>query len=335
MKAMVLERPRPVDDSPLAERELASSGPEEGEVRVKVHVCGVCRTDLHIVEGELAAPELPVVPGHQVVGTVDATGDGVERVARGDRVGIPWMNSTCGNCLYCRSGRENLCDEARFTGLHRKGGYAEYVTVPEQFVYSIPRGFPDEQAAPLLCAGIIGYRTLKRSRVEPGERLGLYGFGASAHVTIQVARHWGCDVYVFTRSEDHQKHARELGAGWVGTAQDDPGVLMDACLVFAPAGWLMVEALKRTRKGGTVASAGIHMTPIPEFPYRLIYGERSLTTAANATYEDGVELLNLAHEIPISTEVEPYPLNRANEALQDLKNSRFRGAAVLKVSPRS
>ena len=331
MRVKILHKATSVYDAPLRDADIPVAEPQDNEVRIKVNVCGVCRTDLHIVEGDLNLPKLPLIPGHQVVGIVDTTGKDVTRVKTGDRVGLPWMSSTCGECHYCRHGLENLCDKACFTGLHRDGGYAEYTITPEQFIYSIPDGFSDEQVAPLLCAGIIGYRTLKRCNIQPGQRLGIYGFGASAHVTIQIARHWGCDVYVFTRGENHQKHAEELGARWTGPTQNNPGEEMDASIVFAPVGWLLIEALKRVRKAGTVASAGIHMTPIPEFPYDHIYGERTVTTAANATYEDGVELLNLAREIPIKTEVECFGLADANETLRDLKDSRFRGAAVLRI----
>lgn len=327
----MLHRTASAYEEPLLMSDTDVPEPGDDEVSIRVKVCGVCRTDLHIVEGDLKIPRFPVIPGHQVVGTVETAGRNVKKVKAGDRVGLPWMSSTCGRCGYCVQGSENLCDDARFTGLHRDGGYAEFAIAPQQFVYRIPQGFPDNQAAPLLCAGIIGYRTLKQSGIKPGQRLGLYGFGASAHVTIQVARYRGCEVHVFTRGVSHQKHAEELGATWAGTAHDDPGVQMDASLVFAPVGWLMVEALKRVRKGGTVASAGIYMTPIPEFPYDLIYGERTVTTAANATYEDGAELLQLANEIPIQTEVELYRLEDANRALRELKESKFRGAAVLKV----
>lgn len=331
MKAMMLHKATSVYDVPLQDSDISIPDPGDNEIRIQVNVCGVCRTDLHIIEGDLEIPKLPVIPGHQIVGIVDTVGKDITKIKIGDRVGLPWMSSTCGDCNYCTNGQENLCDFAQFTGLHRDGGYAEIAVAPEQFVYPIPDGFPDDQVAPLLCAGIIGFRTLKQSNIQPGQRLGLHGFGASAHVTIQIARHWGCDVYVFTRSEDHQLHAEELGAVWIGSAQSDPGVEMDASLVFAPVGWLMVEALKRVRKGGTVVSAGIHMTPIPEFPYSLIYGERTVTTAANATYEDGTELLKLAKKIPIHTEIELYDLVNANKALQDLKDSKFRGAAVLKI----
>jgi len=329
---MILHKATSVYDDPLRKADISQNEPGEKEVRIQVDVCGICRTDLHIVEGDLNIPKLPLIPGHQIVGTVDSTGEEVTKVKIGDRIGLPWMNSTCGECFYCKSGSENLCDRARFTGLHQDGGYAEYTIAPEQFLYPIPDGFPNQQAAPLLCAGIIGYRTLKQSKIQSGQRLGLYGFGASAHVTIQIAKHWGCEVYVFTRGEDHQKHAEELGASWTGTIQRDPGVEMDASIVFAPAGWLMIEALKRVRKAGIVASAGIHMTPIPEFPYSLIYGERTITSAANATYDDGVELLNLAKEIPIRTKIESYNLEDVNDALRDLKDSKFRGAAILRIS---
>jgi propanol-preferring alcohol dehydrogenase len=242
------------------------------------------------------------------------------------------MNRTCGKCSFCTKKNENLCDDVEFTGLHRNGGYAEYTSVPQQFVYPLPEGISDEQTAPLLCAGIIGYRTLKLSGIKKGQKLGLYGFGASAHVTIQIANYWDCEVNVFTRSKDHQKHAEKLGAVWTGTAEDDPKVEMDASLIFAPAGWLMAEALKKVRKGGTVVSAGIHMTDLPEMPYSLLYGEKTLTSAANATFVDGAELLHLAAEIPIVTEVELYPLSEANKALADLKESKISGAGVLNVS---
>ncbi|MFQ6607967.1 MAG: zinc-dependent alcohol dehydrogenase family protein [Fidelibacterota bacterium] len=332
MRAMTLRQPGPIDKNRLITSSLEYTKPTKEEVLIRVSCCGVCRTDLHIVEGDLKVPVLPIIPGHQVVGVVEAIGNEVGNIKEGDRVGLPWMNSTCGSCDYCESNQENLCSKAQFTGLHRHGGYAEYVTTPQQFVYPLPNDIPYEQVAPLLCAGVIGFRTLKLSGIQPGEKLGLYGFGASAHVTIQVARHWDCKVYVFTRSIDHQKHAEELGAFWTGTSKDDPGTELDASLVFAPVGWLMIEALERVRKGGTVISAGIHMSDIPQFPYQLIYGEKTISTAANATYADGAELLQLAGEIPIRTEVEIYSLDKANEALRDLKASRFNGAAVLTIS---
>lgn len=331
MKAMVLREPKPVEDNPLEKVELPVPEPAPGQVRLRVGACGVCHTDLHLVEGEIATPKLPVVPGHQIVGRVDALGEGVIRFAVGDRVGVPWLYSTCGECEYCQRGLENLCDNARFTGQHADGGFAEYMVVPADFAYSIPIGFPDDQAAPLLCAGIIGYRSLRLSEIEPGERLGLYGFGASAHVTIQVARHWDCEVYVFTRSEEHQRHARALGAAWVGQAQDTPPAELDSAITFAPAGWLVPEALRVLRKGGTLAINAIHMSPIPELPYHLLYGERTVRSVANSTRRDAEELLLLAAEIPIQTEVELYPLDQANAVLQRLKRAEVQGAAVLQV----
>ena len=332
MKAMILETPRPAEENPLALVDLPLPEPEVGQVRLRVRVCGVCHTDLHLVEGEIALPKLPIVPGHQIVGTVDALGAGVSRFALGDRLGVPWLYSTCGECEYCRRGMENLCDEARFTGQHADGGFAEFMVVPADFAYPIPEGFADVQAAPLLCAGIIGYRALRLSEIQPGGRLGLYGFGASAHVTIQVARHWGCEVYVFTRSEEHQRHALELGAAWVGQAQDTPPAELDSAVTFAPAGWLVPEALRVLRKGGTLAINAIHMSPIPEMPYRLLYGERTVRSVANATRQDAVELLQLAAQIPIHTDVELYHLEEANAVLQRLKRREIQGAAVLQVA---
>ncbi len=332
MNAMVLQETRPAEENPLLAASLPAPEPAPGEVRLRVRACGVCHTDLHLVEGEIATPKLPVVPGHQIVGHVDALGNDVTRFAIGDRVGVPWLYSTCGTCDFCRGGQENLCNHARFTGQHVDGGFAQYMVVPDSFACPIPEGFPDEQAAPLLCAGIIGYRSLRLSEIQPGGRLGLYGFGASAHVTIQVALHWGCEVYVFTRSEDHQLHARELGAAWVGQAQDTPPAELDSAITFAPAGWLVPEVLRVLRKGGTLAFNAIHMSPIPELPYRLIYGERTVRSVANATRRDAEELLHLAAEIPIHTEVELYSLAEANAVLQRIKRAEIQGAAVLQVA---
>jgi propanol-preferring alcohol dehydrogenase len=332
MKAMVLREPRPVEENPLGYVDLPKPEPAPGQVRLRVRTCGVCHTDLHLVEGEIALPKLPVVPGHQIVGQVDALGEGVTRFKAGDRVGVPWLYSTCGHCDYCRRGLENLCDNARFTGQHVDGGFAEYMVVPADFAYPIPIGFPDDQAAPLLCAGIIGYRSLRLSEIRPGGRLGLYGFGASAHVSIQVARYWGCEVYVFTRSAEHQRHALDLGAAWVGQAQDTPPVGLDSAITFAPAGWLVPEALRVLRKGGTLAINAIHMSPIPEMSYDLMYGERTVRSVTNATRQDGEELLRLAASIPIDTDVELYPLQQANMVLQRLKESKVKGAAVLQVA---
>jgi propanol-preferring alcohol dehydrogenase len=328
---MVLREPRPVEENPLEVVDMPAPEPVPGQIRLRVRACGVCHTDLHLVEGEIPSFRLPVVPGHQIIGRVEALGEGVERFAVGDRVGVPWLYSTCGRCDYCQRDLENLCDEARFTGQHADGGFAEYMVVPADFAYTIPMGFPDDQAAPLLCAGIIGYRSLRLSGIEPGERLGLYGFGASAHVTIQVALHWGCEAYVFTRSAEHQRHALTLGAAWVGQAQDTPPTKLDGAITFAPAGWLVPEALRVLRKGGTLAINAIHMSPIPEMPYSLLYGERIVRSVANATRQDAEDLLRLAARIPIHTDVELYPLEQANAVLQRLKRAEVQGAAVLHV----
>ncbi len=331
MKAMVLRKARPIEEKPLEAVEVPAPTPGPDEIRIKVQACGVCHTDLHTVEGELTLPRLPVIPGHQIVGVVDQLGANVTRFRLGDRVGVAWLYSSCGQCDFCQRGLENLCDQARFTGLHADGGYAQYTVVPAAFAYPIPPGFPDLQAAPLLCAGVIGYRSLRLSEIQPGERLGLYGFGASAHVTIQVARHWGCEVFVFTRSEEHRQLARELGAAWVGGARDEPPALLDSAITFAPAGWIVLEALRVLRKGGTVAINAIHMSPIPEMKYSLIYGERTLRSVANMARQDAEELLQLAAQIPIHTEVEVYPLAEANRVLQRLKDRQVRGAAVLEI----
>ena len=332
MKALILEQPRPAEENPLALVSLPRPEPAPGQVLLRVRACGVCHTDLHLVEGEIPTPKLPVVPGHQIIGRVTALGEGVTRFHAGDRVGVPWLYSTCGRCDYCQRGLENICDGARFTGQHADGGFAEYMVVPADFAYPIPIGFPDDQAAPLLCAGIIGYRSLRLSEIQPGGRLGLYGFGASAHVTIQVARHWECEVHVFTRSKEHRRHALELGAAWAGEAQDTPPAELDSAITFAPAGWLVPEALRVLRKGGTLAINAIHMSPIPELPYGLIYGERTVRSVANATRQDAEDLLRLAAKIPIDTEVELYPLAEANAVLQRLKRAEIRGAAVLQVA---
>jgi propanol-preferring alcohol dehydrogenase len=354
MKAMQLREPRPVDENPLELTDLPLPEPGPGQVRLRVQMCGVCHTDLHTVKGELDLPRLPIVPGHQVVATVDKIGPspvhsvdpvsdtreagGVRELRIGDRAGVGWVFSTCRGtlppddmCPYCRHGKENLCQRAQFTGLHADGGYAQYMVAPARFVYLLPEGFPDAQAAPLLCAGIIGYRSLRLSEIERGGRLGLYGFGASAHIAIQVARYWGCEVYVFTRSPDHQQHARELGAAWVGRAQDTPPRELDAAITFAPAGWLVPEVLRVLRKGGTLAINAIHMSPIPELPYHLLYGERTVRSVANFARQDAEELLALAAEIPIHTDVELYPLDAANAVLHRLKQRQVRGEAVLQI----
>jgi propanol-preferring alcohol dehydrogenase len=332
MRAMVLERSRPAEENPLEVRDVPVPEPGSGEIRVRVRCCGVCHTDLHTVEGDLELPKLPVVPGHQIVGTVDALGPGVRAFHEGDRVGIPWLYSVCGTCAFCLKSSENLCDFARFTGFHVDGGYAEAMVVSESFAYAIPQQFSDVNAAPLLCAGIVGYRSLKLSGVSPGERLGLYGFGASAHIVLQLARYKGCEVYVFTRSEAHRQLARRLGAQWVGEARDDPQHQLDAAIIFAPAGALLLDALRVLRKGGTVALAGITMTPIPELDYSLIYHERVVRSVANSTRDDARELLELAAQVPVETQVQVFELEQANAALQALKHSRIEGAGVLRVA---
>ena len=331
MRAMLLEKPRPAEENPLRLVEIPLPEPSAGEIRVRVRACGLCHTDLHTVEGDLTFPKLPIVPGHQIVGTVDALGADVVDFREGDRVGVPWLYSTCGQCEYCLRGLENLCERARFTGLHTNGGYAEAIVVPADFAYALPTNFSDLEAAPLLCAGVIGYRALKLSNLGTGERLGLYGFGASAHIVIQIARHWKCEVSVFTRAESHRELARKLGAVWTGAAADPPPAPLDAAIIFAPAGKLVPDALRALRKGGTLALAGITMSSIPEMDYQLIYQERTLRSVANSTREDVRSLLSLAAEIPVRTEIETFQLPEANRALQNLKSSRIHGAGVLVI----
>jgi len=332
MRAMVLEKPRPAEEAPLQLRDIPEPMPGPGEIRARVRVCGVCHTDLHIVQGELPMHKLPVVPGHQVVGVVDAVGTGPKGFKEGDRAGVIWLHSTDGSCEYCRRNSENLCVNAKFTGYDVNGGYAESVIVPAAFAYTIPKTFSDENAAPLLCAGVIGYRSLKLSGAARSDRLGLYGFGASAHIVLQIARHMGCEVYVFTRAAAHRELAKKLGAAWVGDAKDRPPHELDAAIVFAPAGPVVLDALRALRKGGTVALAGITMTPIPQMDYSLIYGERIVRSVANSTRQDARELLELAAEVPVRTAVTPYALEEANRAVADMKHSRIGGAAVLRVS---
>ncbi|HEU6444981.1 MAG TPA: zinc-dependent alcohol dehydrogenase family protein [Gaiellaceae bacterium] len=328
MRAMVLRRP----GEPLVLEQLPLPEPGPGELRVRVLACGVCRTDLHIVDGELADPKLPLVLGHQIVGMVDEVGAGAERHSRGDRVGIPWLGWTCGECRYCRSGRENLCDRARFTGYHLDGGFAEAAVADSRFCFRLPDGYPVLQAAPLLCAGLIGFRALRLAGDAP--RLGLYGFGAAAHVIAQVAHSQGRRVFAFTRAGDSagQEFARSLGAEWAGAAEEPPPEPLDAAIVFAPAGELVPLALGSLAKGGTVVCAGIHMSDIPAIPYELLWGERSIRSVANLTRRDGEEFLELAPRVPVRTHVEAFPLEAANEALDRLRAGEVRGAAVLSVA---
>jgi propanol-preferring alcohol dehydrogenase len=322
---MVLPAPR----APLVPADLPLPEPGPGQLRIRVTACGVCRTDLHGTDGELPRPKLPLVLGHEVVGRVDAVGEGVRRFAVGDRVGIPWLGWTDGTCAWCRSGRENLCERARFTGYDLDGGYAEAAIVDERYAFPIPPGYGDAEAAPLLCAGFIGYRAW--APVRGARRLGLYGFGASAHIVAQLARYAGQEVYAFTRPGDQegQAFARSLGAVWAGGSGDTPPERLDAAILFAPVGALVPTALAATGPGGAVVCAGIHMSDIPSFPYRLLWGERSVRSVANLTRRDGDELLTLAPAAGVRTQVTTYPLDRANEALADLRGGRVRGAAVL------
>ena len=318
MKACLLRTPAPIEQNPLEYTEYPEPVPGPRELLVRVQVCGVCRTDLHVIEGELPPKRSPLIPGHQVVGVVDKAGEGAHRFAKGSRVGIAWLHKTDGTCAYCRRGEENLCDAPLFTGYSVNGGYAEWIVAPETFVYPIPDGFPDEQAAPLLCAGIIGFRCLKMAQVARGARLGFYGFGAAAHVAIQVAKHWGVEAYASTRDDRHQKLARELGAVWAGGTLDAPPEKLDAAIVFAPAGEIVPAALKALRKGGRLILGGIHMSDIPSFPYDLLYQERMIRSVANNTRRDGEEFLALAAAIPIRTSVQVFPLSEANRALNAL-----------------
>jgi alcohol dehydrogenase, propanol-preferring len=324
---MILDSP----GEPLRDAEVPEPEPGPEQVLLRVHACAVCRTDLHVVDGELPDPKLPLIPGHQIVGAVEEVGGRVDRFAVGDRVGVPWLGYTDGACRYCLTGRENLCDNARFTGYQMDGGYAAYTVADHRFCFPMPEGYPDLQAAPLLCAGLIGYRSLRAA--GDAERLGLYGFGASAHIIVQVAAHQGREVFAFTREgdEEGQSFARELGAAWAGGSFETPPEELDAAIIFAPVGALVPAALKAVAKGGVVVCAGIHMSDIPSFPYEILWGERSVRSVANLTRRDGEEFLALAPEVPVHTEVVPFPLEEANEGLNALRAGKIRGAAVLVV----
>jgi propanol-preferring alcohol dehydrogenase len=325
MKAQLLDAAR----SPLREAEIPIPEPGGGELLLRVHACGICRTDLHVVDGELARPKLPLVPGHQIVGTVVSAGPGADDLGPGARVGVPWLGWTCGNCRFCRTGRENLCERARFTGYDIDGGYAEYAVADRRFCFAIPEGYPDLQAAPLLCAGLIGYRALRMA--GDAERVGFYGFGAAAHILAQVARFEGRRVFALTKPGDAagQAFARELGAVWAGGTDERPPEPLDAAILFAPAGELVPLALRAVERGGRVVCAGIHMSDIPSFPYEILWGERSVRSVANLTRADGEAFLALAPRVPVLTSVEVFPLERAGEALEALRAGRIRGAAVL------
>jgi propanol-preferring alcohol dehydrogenase len=328
---MVLKKPAPAEQSPLHLDEVTLPLPRQGEIRIQVRCCGLCHTDLHTVEGDLPLPRLPLIPGHQIVGLVDALGPGVRTLKEGDRVGVPWLHSTDGTCDYCRRGQENLCSAAQFTGYHVDGGYADYAIAHEAYACPLPSTFSDQNAAPLLCAGIIGYRSYRLSGARSGDRLGLYGFGASAHLVLQFARYLGCELYVFTRTPAHRDLAQKLGAAWTGSAEDTPPHSLDAAIIFAPAGSLVPQALRALRKGGTLALAGITMTPIPQLDYASLYQERVIRTVANSTRQDAHEFLDLAAKVPVKTEIQVFPLEQANQALQSLKKSEIKAAAVLQI----
>jgi len=331
MRGMVLFEQRPIHSRPLVMRDLPDPVPGPGELLIRISMCGICHTDLHIAEGDLPPAKLPVVLGHQVVGYVEEVGEGVRNFSKGERVGVPWVHKTCNRCRYCIRGMENLCEDAAFTGYHVDGGYAEMMVVPEGFAYRIPDGIPDEMAAPFLCGGVIGFRALKMSGVKFGGRLGLYGFGSSAHIVIQIAVRWGCEVLVFTRSEEHRKLAWELGASWVGGAEDIPQGKLDAAIIFAPAGWIVPYALEALERGGTVVLAGIHMSPIPSLDYKRIYWEKNIRTVANSTREDVIELLNISSRMGLKARVELFELKDANEALIKLKEAKISGSGVLRI----
>lgn len=332
---MVLQTSGAIEGAPLQACEVALPVPGPGQVRLRVLTCGVCHTDLHTVEGELALPHLPLIPGHQIVGQVDALGSDTSHLVLGQRVGVGWLGWVCGACEFCRRGLENLCLHARFTGLHLDGGYAEYTVVDERFAYPLPERFTNAQAAPLLCAGVIGYRSLRLSGIQPGGRLGLYGFGASAHIAIQVARYWGCEVYVFTRGAEHRKLAQELGAAWTGAAEETPPQMLDAAITFAPAGSLVPLALGHLRPGSTLAINAVTMSDIPTLSYVRLYGERVVRSVANLTRHDAEEFLPLAAAIPVHSEVEIFALEQANAVLKRLKQGGIRGSAVLQVVDRA
>lgn len=333
MKAMVLKKIAPIETSPLELQEMEKPSLGYKEVLIRVEACGLCHTDLHTIEGDLPEVKLPIIPGHQVVGQVAEVEAHSSRFRVGDRVGVAWLYTTCGQCSFCLSGQENLCLQARFTGYHVNGGYAEYIVASEDFVYPLSKEMEAVNLAPLMCAGIIGYRALRLSQIKPGETLALFGFGASAHLTIQVALYWGCKVFVFSRSQAHRQLALEMGASWAGTAAEDPPELARAAIIFAPAGELVPRALEIVDRGGIVALAGIHMTPIPQLNYeKHLYHEKILRSVANSTRQDGQEFLELATKIPVKTKVQIFPLEEANKALLQLKRGLINGAAVLKIN---
>ncbi len=327
MRAMILEKA----GSPLIEKLLPIPQPQSHEVLIEINACGICRTDLHVVDGELDKPKLPLIPGHQIVGRVVKLGKNVHSLSINDRVGVPWLGFSCQHCDFCLHGKENLCDEAKYTGYQINGGFAEYCVANENYCFKLPENYDDLQVAPLLCAGLIGYRAYRK--VQISKHLGLFGFGAAAHILIQVALHQQKQVYAFTRANDMaaQKFALKLGAHWAGDATQSPPELLEGAIIFAPVGELVPQALRLTKKGGTVVCAGIHMSDIPSFPYSLLWGERTICSIANLTRQDGIEFLKLAPQIAVKTEVTPFPLNRANEALEALRAGKFQGAGVIVI----
>jgi alcohol dehydrogenase, propanol-preferring len=327
MLAMIVDRP----GKSLRKAAVPTPHPGPGQVLIRVHACAVCRTDLHIIDGELTQPKLPLIPGHEVIGTVVDLGNGTGHYKIGARIGVPWLGWTCGTCAYCNNGQENLCDDARFTGYTLDGGYAEYMVANERFCFPIPDFYSDAEAAPLLCAGLIGYRSLVKA--GNGKRLGIYGFGAAAHIVAQVAKYQQREIYAFTRpgDEEAQRFARSLGATWAGASNDLPPHKLDAAIVFAPAGELIPQALRAVDKGGTIVCGGIHMSDIPSFPYSILWGERTITSVANLTRRDGVDFMTLAPKVPVRTAVTRFHLNEANEALDQLRRGKLHGAAVLTI----
>jgi propanol-preferring alcohol dehydrogenase len=331
MRAMVVESQGPMEDHPLKIRDMKRPEPGDGEVLIKVTVCGVCHTDLHVAEGDLKPAFLPIIPGHQIVGLIEAIGNGVKKKKVGERVGVPWLHSTCGKCEYCLRGQENLCSTAKFTGLDVNGGFAQFAVAREDFLADIPEQMTDIQAAPMLCAGIIGYRSVKVAGVKNGNVVALAGFGASAHIVIQLLRKWDCDVFVFSRSKAHRNLARKLGAAWAGELSEDAPTLVDNAISFAPAGNLIPELLKKVKPGGCLAVNAVHASDIPGFPFSRLYGERILTTVTNATRKDAIEFMQLAEQMGIVAKVSEYALEDANRALLDIKHSRIEGEAVMRV----
>lgn len=333
MKAMAVHQPGPIESVPLREIESPVPEPGPGEIRVLIRTCGVCRTDLHVAEGDLPPKHPMIIPGHEIVGVVDKRGVGASRFAQGARVGVAWLRETCGTCVYCRRGRENLCPNARFTGWDHDGGYAEYAVVREDFAYALPDSIGDEEAAPLMCAGIIGFRAIKRADIQPGATVGLYGFGGSAHIALQVLKHWDCRVFVMSRGGVHRDLASSLGADWIGAADERPPAPLDAAILFAPAGNLVLPAMEALDRGGILAIAGIYLSPVPELDYeKHLFFEREIRSVTANTRADAEEFLKVAGEVPVRTHTVAFGLTEANVALRMLKHDEIKGAGVLRIS---